>query len=37
MTRNNLMTEDKDYDRDNKKKVWFELSQKACYYNYSFL
>ena len=30
------MTEDKGYDRDNQKKVSFELSQKEHYYHYSF-
>ena len=29
------MTDDKGYDRDNQKKVWFELGQKPGYYNYS--
>ena len=29
------MTDDKGCDRDNQKKVGFELGQKAGYYNYS--
>ena len=31
------MTEEQGYDRDNQKKVGFELGQKAGYYNYSVL